>query len=189
MNRTRSSAFEATRSRTYAAQAMLLKTQWWFAGTQSGPVEQPGLRCSLHVVAALRDKIHSSENFLVTDMVGYGPDGLYWGHAKPNYRHEHSGPNSCWNWEVQKMLSRRCTSEVNAFIQPDRSEAAEEKMVLCFVRNASQTHNACTRDLKVFDSGKSSLESLQKCAQKEFGLAMRNLIQTAIAVGECRPVE
>jgi hypothetical protein len=121
-------------------------------------------------------------------MVHYGPDGLYWGHGKPSFKHEDSGPNSCWNWEVQKMLSRRCTSEVNDFIKTERTTSDEDIMFQCFVKNASESHNVCAREFKAFESGKVSWETVKRCARKEFGLAIRNLLQTSIAVGECRPI-
>jgi hypothetical protein len=121
-------------------------------------------------------------------MVGYGSDGLYWGHGKPDFRHEHSGPNSCWNWDVQKVLSKRCTAEVNEYLASPRKEADEDQMYKCFVTNASASHKVCVRELKSFGEGKSSMEALKRCARKEFGLAIRNLVQTSIAVGECRPI-
>lgn len=121
-------------------------------------------------------------------MVHYGPDGLYWGHGKKSFDHEHSGAKSCWNWEVQTMLSRKCTSEVNDFIRSNKSETAEDAMMRCFVVNASESHNVCTRQLKQFEAGKSAWDSVSQCARKEFGLAMRNLVQTSTAVGECRPI-
>jgi len=121
-------------------------------------------------------------------MVGYGSDGLYWGHGKPSFKHEDSGANSCWNWEMQQVLSRKCTSEVNEFLKSDRTEIAEDKMISCFVRSASESHGVCTRELKALDSQNGSWDNVKRCAKKEFGLAMRNLVQTSIAVGECRPI-
>jgi hypothetical protein len=121
-------------------------------------------------------------------MVGYGSDGIYWGHGKPSYKHENSGPNSCWNWEVQTVLSRKCTNEVNEFLRSERSDADEDRMVLCFVETASRSHDVCTRELTAYRNGTISIENVKGCARKEFGLAMRNLVQTSIAVGECRPI-
>ena len=121
-------------------------------------------------------------------MVGYESGGLYWGHGKQSFKHEDSGPNSCWNWEVQQTLSRKCTQEVNSFIKPERTSSDEDKMILCFVANASRTHNVCARELRAFESDKGTLDHLRRCAKKEFGLAIRNLLQTSIAVGECRPI-
>lgn len=121
-------------------------------------------------------------------MVGYGPDGIYWGHGKPSFKHEDSGPNSCWNWEVQTVLSRKCTKEVNEFLMSQRSETDEDRMILCFVEAASRSHNVCARELKNYGDGKGSFDNVKSCARKQFGLAMRNLVQTSIAVGECRPI-
>lgn len=113
------------------------------------------------------------------------PDGIYWGHGKKSFKHENSGPNSCWNWEVQRMLSRECTREVNGYIADSQDE---RKMMECFVRHASLTHNVCVRELKAFDAGKLDWANVVRCAQKEFGLAIGNLIATSRAVGECRSV-
>lgn len=121
-------------------------------------------------------------------MVGYGSDDLYWGHGKRSFKHEDSGPNSCWNWEVQRVLSRKCTSEVNEFIKSGKSEADERKMMSCFARSANESHGVCARELRALDSQSGSWESVERCARKVFGLAMRNLVQTSIAVGECRPI-
>lgn len=116
------------------------------------------------------------------------PDGLYWGHGKKSFKHENSGPNSCWNWEVQRMLSRQCHFEVNAYINSSLSAIEEEKMMRCFVRNASATYNVCVRELSAFSNGKIPWDSVTRCAHKEFGLAIRNLVETSKVVGECRPV-
>ena len=121
-------------------------------------------------------------------MVHYGSDGLFWGHGKERFDHEHSGPNSCWNWEVQKVLSRACTQDVNTYLNSARSNEDEDKMVRCFVRTAASSHNLCVRQLNLFDGGKLDWGGVKSCARKEYGLAMRNLVQTAIAVGECRPI-
>ena len=121
-------------------------------------------------------------------MVAYGPDGLYWGHGRPNFEHENSGPNSCWNWEVQKVLSRKCTAEVDAFVKSNKANDEEDKMMLCFVRSASISHNVCKKELEAYHTGKVSIDVLKRCARKEFGLAVRNIVQTSIAVGECRPI-
>lgn len=121
-------------------------------------------------------------------MVSYGPDGIFWGHGKPSYEHENSGPNSCWNWEVQKVLSRECNHSVNEYLKSSRATDDEDKMLDCFVRCASKTHNVCERELKQFDSGKLSWDSVKACSRRQFGLAIRNLVQTSIAVGECRAI-
>ena len=122
-------------------------------------------------------------------MVHKGPDsGLYWGHGKPSYEHENSGPNSCWNFEVQKHLSRQCTSEVNQFIQSSLDVEKEETMMRCFVYTAAASHNVCKRELKLYESGKTPWENVSKCAERQFGLAIRNLVQTSTVVGECRPI-
>jgi hypothetical protein len=121
-------------------------------------------------------------------MVSYGSDGIFWGHGKPSYEHENSGPNSCWNWEVQKLLSRECNDVVNEYLKSARTSEDEDKMVECFVRCASKSHNVCLRELTLFDSGKLPWESVKACSKRQFGLAIRNLVQTSIAVGECRAI-
>ena len=121
-------------------------------------------------------------------MVHYGSDGLYWGHGKSSFKHEHSGPNPCWNWEVQGILSRQCTDEVNAYLKSSRTGDDEDIMMKCFVAKASASHNVCSRELQGFESGHIAWDTVKRCARKEFGLAIRNLVQTSIAVGECRPI-
>jgi hypothetical protein len=115
-------------------------------------------------------------------------DGLYWGHGKPSYEHENSGPNSCWNFDVQKQLSRRCAKEVNSYIQSGHAKDTEEIMMRCFAYTAAETHKVCTRELQAYENGKVPWESVSKCARRQFGLAIRNLVQTATVVGECRPI-
>lgn len=121
-------------------------------------------------------------------MVNYFSDSLHWGHGKPSFAHEHSGVNSCWNWDVQKVLSRKCTKEVNEFLSSGRANTTEDAMILCFVSNASESHRVCTRELEQYKTGSRTLLDLHRCAQKEFGLAISNLVQTSVAVGECRPI-
>ncbi len=115
-------------------------------------------------------------------------DGLYWGHGKPSYEHENSGPNSCWNFEVQKQLSRRCTSQVNNYIKSERTKDDEETMMRCFAYTAAASHAVCVREIKMYEGGKIPWENVSKCARRQFGLAIRNLVQTSIVVGECRPI-
>jgi hypothetical protein len=86
------------------------------------------------------------------------------------------------------MLSHKCTSEVNAYLEGGKTDIDETKMFICFVQNASKSHSVCTREFRLFGEGKTTLDHVKKCARKEFGLAIRNLIQTSIAVGECRPI-
>lgn len=121
-------------------------------------------------------------------MVAYGPDGIFWGHGKPSFEHENSGPNSCWNWDVQKVLSRECAGVVNEYLASQRTIEDEDKMVQCFVRSASRSHDVCTRELAQFDAGRVSWTQVKACSKRQFGLAIRNLVQTSIAVGECRPI-
>lgn len=85
------------------------------------------------------------------------------------------------------MLSHRCGSEVNTFIRTN-TKADEQQMLECFVRSASASHRVCRRELERYDSGKGSWENVKGCAYKEFGLAVRNLVETSRCVGECRPI-
>ena len=121
-------------------------------------------------------------------MVSYGSDGIFWGHGKPSYEHENSGPNSCWNWEVQKVLSRECNEVVNQYLKSPRAIEDEDGMIQCFVRAAAKTHNVCTRELSNYDANRVPWEAVKACSKRQFGLAIRNLVQTSIAVGECRPI-
>ena len=86
------------------------------------------------------------------------------------------------------MLSRKCCDEVNQYIRSGKTDADEESMIKCFVRNASQSQGVCKRELKGYEAGKVEWETVKRCATKEFGLAIRNLVQTSTVVGECRPI-
>lgn len=121
-------------------------------------------------------------------MVNYFSESLHWGHGKESFAHEHSGANSCWNWEVQKLLSRECSSAVNAYMSSGQTAEAKAAMIECFVSSASASHKVCSRELDQFRRGKSDILALDRCGRKEIGLAMRNLLQTSLAVGECRPI-
>ena len=121
-------------------------------------------------------------------MVNYGSDGPFWGHGKKSFEHENSGPNSCWNWDVQKVLSRECCDEVNVFLESGKNNDKRHKMIECFVRAANGAYGVCSRQLKAFDLGHGDVESLEKCSQKEFGLAGRNILGTSEAVGKCKPI-
>ena len=86
------------------------------------------------------------------------------------------------------MLSHKCTSEVNQYLENGKTDNDEDKMFICFVQNASKSRNVCARELRLFEEDKTTLDHVKKCARKEFGLAIRNLVQTSVAVGECRPI-
>lgn len=132
--------------------------------------------------------MHEIYRNFFSGMVHHGSDDLFWGHGKKSFEHENSGPNSCWNWDVQKVLSRKCCDQVNIFIASSKDRQAQMRMIECFVREANLSHGICSRELRAFDDGNGSIESLERCARKEFSLAIRNLIQTSEAVGECRPI-
>lgn len=86
------------------------------------------------------------------------------------------------------MLSRRCCDLVDIFLESGRDRQTEMKMIECFIRSSTHSHGVCRRELKSFDDGTGSFDSVERCSRKEFGLAMKNLLRTAEANGKCKPI-
>ncbi|KAF4697927.1 Eukaryotic translation initiation factor 5A-1 [Perkinsus olseni] len=117
------------------------------------------------------------------------------GRDSAKYQSEHSGPNSCFQWEVQTLLSQQCHNEVDDYYENEKDDNYRRSMILCFGM-ATQKYRRCKEEghgghwwLVTGERSQARANTLEGCLLKHFKQAITLLLKTAEVNGKCVPIQ